>query len=179
MSAFTLHLGFNWNSPLIGSIWDTSPSQYRFLQYALAEGSVPAWFQFEADDVVAVVIWDLSSGDGAMTVGLSMSFGPLVVPASTTKVASYNPTGLVSGSTTSVEHYSNDQPYLAFNSISQSKRSDCPWGAASASYDAGTITMSGDRRYKLSFLVRAVPSGGSGQSQSYLSDPEVIVGSGG
>ncbi len=123
------------------------------------------------------MLWQLPTASppgGTTSLGLSMSFGPLDGAAS----GAYDPASCVTiGSSMAVRSY-NNQPYLAFDGISPNGVGDGPWGRA-ASYTAGKLTLGAQAtRYKLSFLVKASNTGAPGD-QSYLSDPEVIVGSAG
>jgi hypothetical protein len=182
MANYTLHLGFTWNSPPIGSIWtSTTVETYRFLQYAVADGSgAPAWFQFQQDDVLNILIWDLSTSVTAqMTVELSMSFGPL--ESGTTQA--YDPSSLVSfqGSAAVSSHVVNgrSESYLGFSHIVPAPGKDSPtWGPCQGSYSAGSLSFTSVFNYKLSFYVKASPGAGI-TPRPYVSDPEVIVGSAG
>jgi hypothetical protein len=181
MANYTLHLGFDWNSPTIGSIWTgTTNETYRFLQYAVADGNeLPAWFQFQPDDVLNTVIWDLSTSVTAqMNVELSMSFGPL--DAGT--IQTYDPSSLVSfqGSVATTSHKtvnSLSESYLSFtNIVAASGKDSPPWGPCQGSYSVGSISFNAIASYKLSFYLKASP-GGLITPRPYVSDPEVIVGS--
>lgn len=179
MASYTLHLGFNWNSPLIGSFW-ADPGERRFLQYALADGSgAPAWFRFAQDNSLAVELWDLTTtmrGAVDMTMVASMSFGPLDDSGGD---QTYAPSTLVS-SWGSAEQATKlvdgkDQPYLQLGDISSIGGGDSPWGPARGHYSAGSFTFSAEASYKLSFFLR-VAIAGIQPPRDYLSDPEVIVG---
>lgn len=183
MANFTLHLGFNWNSQLIGSIWGSaSPSgEYRFLQYALAapDGRA-AWFQFAKGDVLSVMIWDLSSAPALRELALSMSFSALEVGPVTT----YAPSELVTSGDAESLTAADGNGYLSFNSITSAVSgggggSQGPWGPSAFVYAAGSFTFAADASYKLSYLLRAANarSGGSEPARVFVSDPEVIVGS--
>jgi hypothetical protein len=180
MANYTLHLGFNWNSPLIGSIWSREGvnESYRFLQYALAsdQGS-PAWFQFSTGDTLSVVVWDTSTSPVAM--GLDLAMGLSYLTASET----YNPSLYLSlgGAATAQQASYNQQYYLEFSSLSggpQKTPSTSPWGSCSSWYQpGGPVTFTGAINCKLSFRLIAAPVGGASPAQVYISDPEVIVGS--
>ncbi len=181
MADFTLHLGFTWNSLQVGSIWnpsdDDQPSAYRFLQYALADASGnPAWFEFAAGDQLSVVVWDLSPASdllGPLQLELSMSFAPVVGAA-----RAYDPDQLVTRGESMTVSTHGGQPFLSFGAIGAATPGDGPWGPG-ASHRAGTLTLSEASRYKLSFLVSAGSTQHVDTRQSFVSDPEVIVGSAG
>lgn len=178
MARYTLHLAFQWNSPQIGALWDADHvSPHRFLQYALGDANgAPAWFELDADDVIDVLLWDLTPSSQVASVSLAMSFGPLIAPADATAIAAHDPADLVTLGDAMAVAYANGQPYLAFSGIRGDKATESPWGRASQSWSAGSFTLSSESRYKLSFLVTATPAS-SAPAQTYLSDPEVIVGS--
>lgn len=178
MADYTLNLGFNWNSITIGSIWSSEDDleDYRFLQYALADGEGrPAWFQFYEDDVLKILIWDQAPTTD-MRLDLAMSFGPLEAGIDRT----YDPLSLMSSETATVAQRTvngRTQDYLSFKGIvPELGATTSPWGERQRGYLAGSLSFKTRARYKLSFLVQAAASGGS-TSRSYLSDPEVIVGS--
>jgi hypothetical protein len=180
MASYTLHLGFNWNSPIIGSTWgDGSTSgEYRFLQYALArQDGAPAWFQFVKNDVLSVTIWDLSSAPSLKDLALSMSFSALEAG----EVSTYAPGTLVTSGDARSLTAGNGDPYLSFDSVTGvvgAGGSGGPWGASSFVYAAGSFTFAADASYKLSFLLRAAQARSDGSpARLFVSDPEVIVGS--
>jgi hypothetical protein len=178
MANYTLHLGFDWNSPLIGSIWkpDALTESYRFLQYALADNKgAPAWFQFYQGDTFSVIVWDLSSSPVSVNLTLEMAI------SETDAAETYNPTEyLTLTNVASVQK--SGQYYLSFPNPSgpQSSTLQGPWGTSTAWYsDAGLVTFKANNfTCKLSFRLSASPKSG-GSDQVYLSDPEVIVGSAG
>ena len=178
MANYTLHLGFNWNSPLIGSIWGdkTISEEYRFLQYALADaGGNPAWFQFQIGDVLSVKIWDLTSSPSTKDLMLSMSFAALEAGEPST----YAPSTLVTSDAAESLQSDGGPWYLLFTSVSGAVNgtgSDGPWGESRFVYAAGPLTFSASSSYKLSFSLKAV-SPGNGDARVFISDPEVIVGS--
>lgn len=178
MKNTTLHLGFNWQSPLIGAIWGRGQlsAEYRALQYALAndsDGGKPAWFQFELDDVLRVLIWDLSSSPSSKELALKMSFSKLDA------VATYDPSDLVQGSSaTPLRDASNGEWYLSFNEVSRtSVPGEGPWGASSFVYAAGSFTFIKKSNYKLSYSLQVTKPDGGEALRVFLADPEVIVGS--
>ena len=182
MANYTLHLGFNWSSPTIGSIWSSGAAleDYRFLQYALAGSSgLPAWFQFQVNDVLNIEIWDLSSAPGKSEAvpGLNMSFAPL--DAGTT--GTYDPSTLMDlqGNASVATQLVNgqSQAYLSFNNVVSASGTNSPWGPCRGHYSTGSVAFKSEASYKLSFYLRVALSGGSSGPRSFLSDPEVIVGS--
>jgi hypothetical protein len=185
MALYTLHLGFNWNSPLIGSIWGTGnvPEPYRFLQYALAagDGETPSWFQFDENDQLSVTVWDLSPSPVPMALDLAMSLSYCDAPQT------YNPSDYWDVGQSVTHSPENGQYYFTYTNISggpTSTLSKSPWGDCYAKYTAtvptqtGFVTFTNNVRCKLSFRLKAVASGTGNALQVYLSDPEVIVGSG-
>jgi hypothetical protein len=179
MATYTLHLGFNWNSPLIGSFW-AEPISRRFLQYALADGGkAPAWFRFAEGDVIAVEIWDLTEGilgTGDMALAPSLAFTPLDEGTTT----AYSPDALVSawGNAEQATYLVNGkaQPYLSLSEVSSIAGTSSPWGPARGHYGAGAFTVTAQLAYKMSFFLRVALAGTSGPPRDYVSDPEVIVG---
>jgi hypothetical protein len=186
MSNFTLHLGFNWNSPEIGSFWGTSAINAalnnRFLQYALAdERGAPAWFQFAAGDGLAVELWDLSSPTttpaGEVVLALAMGFAPLEAGPQQAydPMTLVDPQGAAVPATLAVD--GRREPYLDFSAISSAAGKSGPWGACRGHYVAGAIALRSAADYKLSFSLRAALSGSGLTPRLFVSDPEVIVGS--
>jgi hypothetical protein len=186
MADYTLHLGFRWDGPPIGSILGAGPAlphDARFLQYALASsGGAPAWFQFQPQDTITVKIWDLSSssapGPAGLVVGLSMSFGPLDGGDTYTTIDPYT---LVASdgdtSTQSVNHDDKVSTVLDFDAIvPSSDAGDCPWGSARRCDAAGKVSLSAQASYEIGFIVTVAYQGAR---QVFVADPEVIVGSGG
>lgn len=181
MASYRLHLGFDWNSPIIGSIWGTPGStSYRFLQYALEEVSDPAWFQFQVNDTLSIVMWDLSSAPIEGTPALDLAFSPLdagdaaptLVPSTLVDYAS----GIATSTTT---HEGNN--YLAFTAINTTTTSSPtkgPWSESRVTYNAGPLTFNTKdyTTYKLSFRL-AFTASQSRETKIFISDPEVIVGS--
>lgn len=179
MANYTLHLGFDWNSPLIGSIWKPGvlTESYRFLQYALADNKAsPAWFQFCQGDTFSVIVWDLSSSPVPMTLTLDMAI------SETDAAETLNPTEYLTLTNVNALQNSKDaQYYLSFPNPSgpQSSSLQGPWGTSTAWYsDAGLVTFKANNfTCKLSFRLTAAPRSGGSPAQVYISDPEVIVGS--
>jgi hypothetical protein len=188
MADYTLHLGFRWDGPTIGSILGTGPAlphDARFLQYALATADgAAAWFQFQPQDTVHVLIWDLSSTSAPnaaeLAVGLSMSFGPIDVDdGGDGSYTTIDPDTLVAGddiSTQSQEYDGKSSTVLVFDDIVPSSDDGCPWGSARRCYAAGDVTLTAEASYEVGFIVTVAYQG---NSQIFVSDPEVIVGSGG
>ena len=186
MSNYTLHLGFNWGCPQIGSIWGKQTTNHRFLQYALADTSAkPWWFQFECQDTLSVVLWDLSASTAPnpsrLVFDVRMSFGPL--GATGTQPMTLLPSTIVSFANVAIETWPDVnqtdgmQSCLQFSSISTGTHSTCPWGNSRAHYNVSSpITFTAASSYKLSFYVQATDAD-TGEAQTFLSDPEVIVGS--
>lgn len=183
MANYTIHLGFNWNSPTIGSIWSSESTDYRFLQYALAgaNGS-PAWFQFSVDDTFSVVIWDLSSLSPIPDAwSLSMSLAALDAGTPQT----YVPSDLLGLSPDASEGSKsvNGQPenYFSFESISFSYGPDnrSPWGTCRGqSSSLGPVSFSAVASFKLSYSLQVTADNeGTRETRVFISDPEVIVGS--
>lgn len=183
MSNFTLHLGFNWNSPAIGAFWSNAAiaENGRFLQYALSDqNAAPAWFQFASNDAIAVDIWDLSSSSapiGDLVLALSMAFSPLDANSG----SAYVPSTLVDAQGTATQAtqqvQGSAQPFLKFDAISSAQGKSSPWGACRGHYTAGSLKMSAASSYKLSFCLRVGLSGSGEPTRVFVSDPEVIVGS--
>jgi hypothetical protein len=187
MADYTLHLGFRWEGPPIGSILGAGPAlpqDARFLQYALANASgAAAWFQFQPQDTVHVKIWDMSStsapGPAGLALGLSMSFGPL--DGGGDEYSTLDPLTLVAGdghvTTKSVDDGDKASTVFVFDTIVPSSNAgDCPWGSARACFAAGEVTMTAAASYEIGFIVTASYQG---TRQVFVADPEVIVGSGG
>ncbi len=185
MALYTLNLAFNWNSPLIGSIWGNGnvPEPYRFLQYALAasDGETPAWFQFDETDQLSVTVWDQSPSPVQMALDLAMSLSYLDAPQT------YDPSDYWEVGESVTKSPENGQYYFTFTNITggpTSKPSNSPWGPCRSKYAArvptptGFVTFTNKLRCKLSFRLKAAASGTGSAQQVYLSDPEVIVGSG-
>lgn len=182
MAVYTVHLGFNWNSPLIGSFWNSEgASTERFLQYAISTSSgAPAWFRFAAGDSLSFEVWDLSSAQlqpGGPAFGMGVSFSPLEGSASTIA-----PTDVVSAAqsvaTTTSRVIDGQKQYgLQFASVvsvSGGGAGGCPWGTSVGHYRAGSIELTAQQSYKLSFYLKVSYSG---ENRVFISDPEVIVGS--
>jgi hypothetical protein len=186
MANYTLHLGYNWNSPTIGSIWTTESGTFRFLQYALADGNgAPAWFQFQPDDELYVQAWDLSSTAPVPSAwSLDMSLSPLDAgPTATYDPATYlsftSATATVQSQTVGVM----TESYLQFSSFDFHYGSyTSPWGPCrgQSSSPLGPLTFLRASSFKLSFSLSATAShDGDRTTEVFLSDPEVIVGSDG
>jgi len=181
MSTYTIHLGFNTNSPLIGSIWDTGNGNqnYYFLQYAVAHGepSNPggaAQFKFKTGDAIYVVVWDLSSSPVPMDCILDMALSSLDAPPQTYDPSSYMSLGNVASATDTSPYYLQFSLFVPKNTSESS-----PWGPCSSWYTStGSISFTAKINCKLSFRLSAEPSGGGGSKRVYITDPEVIVGSG-
>lgn len=179
MAVYTVHLGFNWNSPLIGAFWSSKgPSEDRFLQYELGtSGEAPAWFHFLQNDSLTFELWDLSTArqePGGPAIGLALSFAPLDAGTSQTIA----PSSLVDASAAAVvstrEVIDRQESYLSFSTIVSASGGTCPWGRSVGHYSAGTIELTATQSYKMSFCLKASYSG---VARIFLSDPEVIVGS--
>ena len=185
MADYTLHLGFRWEGPPIGSILGAGPAlpqDARFLQYALANASgTAAWFQFQPQDTVHVKIWDMSStsapNPAQLVLGLSMSFGPLDGDGQYTTI---DPLTLVTGDghiTTMSVDGDKDSTVLVFDAIEPSSNAgNCPWGSARKCSTAGKVTLTASTSYEIGFILTASYQG---NRQVFVADPEVIVGSGG
>ncbi len=183
MANYTLHLGYNWNSPTIGAIWTTESSTFRFLQYALANASgAPAWFQFQPGDDLYVQAWDLSSTAPIPSAwGLDMSLSPLDAGPT----ATYDPSTYLSFSSSTATVQSKTvggrtDSYLQFSSFGfQYGSYTSPWGRCRGqSSSLGPLSFQSPLSFKLSFSLSATASnGGDRITEVYLSDPEVIVGS--
>jgi hypothetical protein len=185
MADYTLHLGFRWGGPAIGSILGTGaalPHDARFLQMALAgSGGAAAWFQFQPQDTMSVTIWDLSSTSApdpsGFALGLDMSFGPLDGGGQYTTI---NPASLV----TSDGYYVTTQVFdgkqsqvLRCDAVEPSNSpGDCPWGTWRKCYAAGRVTWTAATSYELGFILTV---SSQGTRQYFVADPEVIVGSNG
>ncbi len=180
MASYTLHLGFDWNSPIIGSIWGTSGgTTYRFLQYALEGGSDPAWFQFQLDDTLSIVIWDLTTTPVPGTPALDLAFSPLDLTgdAASTLV----PSTLVDCATAAnavTGHGNNYLTFTSINTVTTAESAKGPWSDSRTTYTAGplTFTTKDYTTYKLSFRLGFTARNGGG-TKIFISDPEVIVGS--
>ncbi len=182
MASYKLHLGFDWNSPIIGSIWGSpGTTSYRFLQYALEGASDPAWFQFQVNDTVSIVMWDLTSEPVAGTPALDLAFSPLdAVGGAPTTLA---PSTLVDYGVGIATSASTDQGnnYLAFtsiNTVTASQPAQGPWSESRTTYNAGPLAFNTKEytTYKVSFRL-AFTARQTGETKVFISDPEVIVGS--
>jgi hypothetical protein len=183
MADYTLHLGYNWNGTLVGSIWGRTTSDYRFLDYALAdEQNRPWWFQFLVNDNLYVRLWDLSSS-AAPPAGawlLNMSLGPLDAGSTQT----YNPSTYMSLNGSASVETRDTNPYLQLSSFrftfSPSDPVTSPWGPARGlSNVVGPLTFTGELAFKLSFyLAVTVTIDGDRDTRVFISDPETRIGSG-
>lgn len=187
MSNYTLHLGYHWDGPPVGSIWTTATSGFRFLDYALADGSGdPAWFQFQRNDTLYVQLWDLSSRTAPYPVQFecNLSLGSLDAQSPGT----YDPSSYLNlnnvGSVQSMSVDGRTNSYLAISSfeftVSSSGGYTCPW----ASYrgyttPVGPLTFTADLVFKLSFYLKATAEhDGTRADQIFISDPETRIGGG-
>ena len=178
MADYTLHLGYNLDSPTIGSVWMDQSSEHRFLQYALAASKdEPAWFQFQQDDRLFIRLWDLSSWSDATPSAwlLKLGLSSLAAPATTYNPSSYmtypriasvqgSPNSYLQIGTWDVTYTTSTDPYQS------------PWGSCrgrSAPFEPLQFTTA-QLQCKLSFWLQASISGAP---SVFLSDPEVIVGS--
>lgn len=180
MQNFTLNLGLNWDSPLIGSVWGTESTVYRSLQYALADSAGnPRWFNFKKGDLLSVVLWNLTStGTALASTSLEMSLGnlnegnpPTLNP---TSVMGLNPDVTAKSRTVGGQTLW----YLQFPDAEWSSGTpQGPWGPCTGKSSLpGPLTFTAVTSFKLSFYLTAM---NGGVSRGFLSDPEVIVGSGG
>ena len=185
MADFTLHLGYNWNGPTIGSIWTTESSTLRFLQYALADADgAPAWFQFQAGDNLYVRIWDLSSEAPIPSAwSLKLSLSPLDAGPPET----YDPSTYLSFSSSLATVQSatvggSTSSYLQLSNVSFHYGSYTgPWGACrgQSSILLGPLSFTSPLSLKLSFSLSAtVSNNGDLLTEVFVSDPETIIGSG-
>ncbi|HEX4417452.1 MAG TPA: hypothetical protein VH165_06105 [Kofleriaceae bacterium] len=177
MAKWYVHLGFQWGSPLIGSVWNLGheSDEYRFLQYALSQdqaGHTPAWFNFQVGDVLYFFIWNLgqpSSPPTPSTFNLGFSY--------LDSAATYDPSTFVNlpnPDAWSEQQTANGSSYLQNKSFSDSAPSNCPWGSYGSSYTVtGAVQFQASVTGKLSFYLE-VDSGSD--SQTFISDPEVIIG---
>lgn len=170
-----IHLGFNWSSPIIGSVWKNEPTEYRFLQYALAkhkDGTVPAWFKFDVNDSVYFYIWDLGSSKSYSPSALNIGFSEL---SSATADA---PDTYVDWDTSQWSTETQDKSkgnygstYLQATPSSGTSGVTCPWDSSSASYSVTAyVKFNKACQCKLSFYLDV-------NDRAFISDPEVIVGS--
>ena len=189
MANYILYLGFDWNSPPIGSIWATEGTDYRFLQYALADAAgAPAWFRFAQGDTFTVVVCDLSApaASPALEIGLSMSISALETVASGSQT--YEPSTRltlppsVRASSTNVD--GRTEYYFTFPAVelAYGPGNTCPpWGPCrgTSTNTLGPVTFSQDNTsFKLSYRLEATRNlDGARESRVFVSDPEVIVGS--
>lgn len=183
MSTYTLHLGYDWNSPLIGSIWTGQPLNMRFLQYALSTSSgAPAWFRFQPNEPLNVMIWDLSSTSAPMpsTWSLRMALSPLDAGSSTT--VTYNPSSYMT-----YPDFASVQPdganwYLQFlNNFTPDMEPSSPqgpWGGSNRGHSKTfkPVSFTKSLNCKLSFWL-SVTAPNASAPEIFISDPEVIVGS--
>lgn len=187
MANYTLHLGYNWNGPPVGSLWTADPSSYRFLDYALADASgAPAWFQFQEDDDLYIQLWDLSSRTSPYPsqFACNLSLGSLDAQSPGT----YDPsTYLNLNNVASVESMSVDgrtNSYLQISSfqltVSESGPYTCPWQVYRGyTIPVGPLTFTTDLVCKLSFYLKATAEhDGTRADQIFISDPETRIGSG-
>jgi hypothetical protein len=200
MAQYTLHLGYNWNSPRIGSIWTPQSLNNRFLQYALSQATdtgtdEPAWFNnIQSADVFSIQLWDLSSSPAPIPSAWVLKLGLSNVSAvQAGTAATYDPsTYMAYPDTASVQPLSlgsMTSHYLEISSFDLSySRSDSysgPWGPCrgrSGLYSPLSFTPPEGTllpfNFELSFALEVtVTSDGDRVTQVFLSDPEVIVGS--
>lgn len=177
---YTLHLGFNWNSPTVGALWGGTDTGYRFLQYALADDNTHSqFFTFNENDTFSVVIWNLSSEAlPSDSVGqLNISLSSLVAPAQT-----YKPTDYLDLPDSAHQSNLGANYYFQFPTIFFGNPvAGCPWGTAQqvSTGQLGPMKFSIDNaRFKLSFkLTISCTVNSNTETHVYISDPEVIVGS--
>jgi hypothetical protein len=188
MAQYILHLGYDWSSRLIGSLWTTASSSYRPLQYALAgsDGETPAWFEFQQGDALNVQLWDLSSPQTVVPSEwqLNMSLASL----SAGSAGSEDPSTYLSfGSSVSVQSKvvgALTNPYLDLGDINFSFGSyKSPWGTCRGQSTGvlGPLTFTQETSFELSFYlaVTAMTRDSDRITQVFVSDPEVIVGASG
>lgn len=64
MANYYVHLGFDWNSYKIGTVWGAATSDDYFLQYALTKNDQAPWepalFRFRPGDDLSFRFWDLT-----------------------------------------------------------------------------------------------------------------------
>jgi hypothetical protein len=177
MANYTLHLGFNWNSPTVGALWGGTDTDYRFLQYALADtGSHAHYFTFDQNDTFSAVIWNLSAEPlpSSTRYQLAISLSSLVAPAQT-----YRPTNYLTLPSSATQSSLSGKDYFQFTSISfaDGPVEGSPWGTAQqrSTSDLGPMTFTiANARFKLSFKLTVT---WADDTRVYISDPEVIVGS--
>jgi hypothetical protein len=207
MADYTIHLGYNLESPTIGAVWADSTAAlgsaladkgYRFLQYALGLGrgvgtdgtATPAWFtSFQDGDNLYFQIWDLSATPSAIPSGWSPRLSLSALAAATT----YDPASYLTYSSSVAVQSSeivNDVQsyYLGLTSVSLAWSRDSgfqgPWGPCRGqSQLIGPLTFqlpggTTQLQCKLSFYLQTtISNGGDRIDDVFLGDPEVIVGS--
>jgi hypothetical protein len=181
-----VHLGFQPDSAYIGQVWDNifgtsiASKTYHFLQYALAKnssGQDPAWFNFQTGDQLYFFIWNLGSSSSWSPRVLSMCCSDInsAVPYDSSTylkmIQNSNDHGTPKWSFMSSKYVSTqgfEPPYMS---------SKCPWGPATTpcQMTAGGVEFQESVTCKLSFFL--VTEDTSQNTQAFISDPEVIVGS--
>jgi len=183
------HLGFQWGSPYIGSIWGNPSPDYRFLQYALAqdeEGKTPAWFTtFNQDDTLSFFVWNLPPCTPSTPTPTPTSIILKLGFSSLDAAEAYNPTDVVLVETpkgSGRDGWKYEPTYLqwtspSFESTPTPPSSGCPWGDHYTGYSVpGRVKFMTPEQCKLSFCLKVYCGS---DSQTSISDPEIIIGSNG
>ncbi|HWO26777.1 MAG TPA: hypothetical protein VNO30_48945 [Kofleriaceae bacterium] len=207
MADYTIHLGYNLQSPTIGAVWAEADAPlgsaladkgYQFLQYALGSGqgvgtdgtAPPAWFtSFQDGDNLYVQLWDLSTAANAIPSSWTPKLSLSALAAATTYDPSVYLTYSSSTAVRSSERVNDVQnDYLELLSISFEWKPSSgflgPWGLCRGqSQLMGPLTWrlpdgTTPLQCKLSFYLETVISNnGDRIPDVFLGDPEVIVGS--
>lgn len=181
MADYTLHLGFDWNSPRIGTLFGESSSQARFLHFELqsSDGQAASFTEFMVDDNLYIQVHCMSGAESEMKLELvTIAFGPLDVDGSES-FTTITPGQIVLGGTPAEV---DGQAVLQL-SAEPAPLTTSPWGTPQKSWVTRPpfVTFLGSAsslgRFEMGFWIN-VQSQGS-VSRIFTGDPEVIVGSGG
>ena len=194
MADYLVHLGYDWNSYTLGSVWRAATSTDYWLEYALTQivstPSIPALFQFSAGDQLFFRIWDLtqypantspcpfsvSGGIGLNTLGA----GAVIYDSATAPVDVST-----SNNTLAWSIINNNQPFIAFSTISMAPNpSSSPWAPCMFASDNTlgplTITATDNIDFKMNFQLQVTfsPVGADPIIKVFFADPETRIGSG-
>ena len=189
MTNYYVHLGFDWSSYLVGSVWGSSPGTNRWLEYAVTTSATgPEWgaslCQFQPNDTLSFRIWCLSilskytvSGYVGMN-ALALDPGTGIVPKYTSD------SGLVSLSGSSSLVWSQGGESLDLTANMAAGPDPSPWGR-SAGYNTnaiGPLTFLNPNKdslepfyFKMNFKLSVTANT---TTREFISDPETRIGSG-
>ena len=188
MANYYIHLGFDWNSYLIGSVWGSTSGTNRWLQYALTTNpSGPAWgpalFQFEPNDTLSFRIWCLTSLSNYTVTG-NVAMNALESDPATGIVEKYTSrSGLVDATKSASLVWEPGGAWLDLTANMAASSAPSPWGR-SAGYSTNTIgpmtllnpnSPADPFNYKLNFELSVTGAAGT---RVFISDPETRIGSG-